>query len=237
MQTIKVETEKGHEIVKRIILSQIQNGQLKPGERLPSVVELSGQLGVGRSTLREALSALKATGWIEVKHGGGTFVSKVLPSEQESALDPFQQSDNIRELLEVRIWLESGSSAAAAERRSDEDLQRLKSILQRMEQAIASNDHQLSELADVEFHLAIASASHNELLHNLMISLSSKLSETIGATRQLRFFGDASSANLLHKEHQSIYEAIVLGNSALASELMRTHLIKVQQTLNHSLQS
>lgn len=236
MQTIKVETEKGHEIVKRIILSQIQNGQLKPGERLPSVVELSGQLGVGRSTLREALSALKATGWIEVKHGGGTFVSKVLPNEQEG-LDPFQQSDNIRELLEVRIWLESGSSAAAAERRSEEDLQKLDSILTQMEEAIASNDRRLSELADVDFHLAIAAASHNELLHNLMISLSSKLGETIGATRQLRFFGDASSANLLHKEHQRIYEAIKEGNSALASELMRTHLLKVQQTLNNSLQS
>lgn len=235
MHSIKVETEKGHEIVKRMILTQIQEGKLQPGERLPSVVELGNSFGVGRSTIREALSALKATGWIEVKHGGGTFVSKVLPSEQAESSDPFQQSDNIRELLEVRIWLESGSAAAAAKRRNEQDLKQLSSILAQMEQAIASNDTQLSELADIEFHLAISSASHNELLNTLMVSLTSKLVETIGTTRRLRFFGDSSSATLLLKEHQDIYKAIEQGQSELASELIQTHLLKVQQALSSSL--
>lgn len=232
---MKVETEKGHEIVKRILLSQIQEGKLQAGERLPSVVELANNFGVGRSTIREALSVLKATGWIEVKHGGGTFVSKVLPSEKESAKDPFQQSDNIRELLEVRIWLESGAAAAAAKRRSEQDLQKLSDILAQMADAIASNNTGLSERADIEFHLALAAASHNELLNALMISLSSKLVETIGATRQLRFFGDASSATLLLNEHQLIFEAIKQGQSEQASELIRVHLVNVQQVLNSSL--
>ena len=116
MQPIKVETEKGHEIVKRMILSQIEDGILQPGERLPSVVDLAGVYGVGRSTIREALSALKATGWIDVKHGGGTFVSKMLPTLQTDTRDPFAEADDLIELLEVRIWLESGAAGWLATR-------------------------------------------------------------------------------------------------------------------------
>lgn len=233
MQPIKVETEKGHEIVQRVILSQIEEGLLQPGQKLPSVVDLSTSFGVGRSTIREALSALKATGWIDVKHGGGTFVNKVLPASQSNSRDPFEESENVKEILEVRIWLESGSAAFAAQRRNDMDLEKLKQIIEQMEQALEMNDTQMSEHADIEFHLAIAAASHNELLNALMNSLSCKLTETIGKTRQLWFYEDKSSSTLLLKEHQSIYEAILAQNSELASQLIQAHLYKVENVLKH----
>jgi GntR family transcriptional regulator, transcriptional repressor for pyruvate dehydrogenase complex len=232
MQPIKVETEKGHEIVQRVILSQIEEGLLQPGQRLPSVVDLSTSFGVGRSTIREALSALKATGWIDVKHGGGTFVNKVLPTSPSISQNPFEESDNIREILEVRIWLESGCAAFAAQRRDDEDLGKLQQILARMQQGLNMNDTQLSEQADIDFHLAIAASSHNELLHSLMSSLTSKLAETIGKTRQLWFYEDKSSSELLLQEHQSIYDAIFAQDSELASRLMKAHLHKVENVLN-----
>ncbi|WEK54982.1 MAG: FadR/GntR family transcriptional regulator [Candidatus Cohnella colombiensis] len=232
MQPIKVETEKGHEIVQRVILSQIDEGLLQPGQKLLSVVDLSASFGVGRSTIREALSALKATGWIDVKHGGGTFVNKVLPTSQSISRNPFEESENLREILEVRIWLESGSAAFAAQRRNDKDLEKLKQIITQMQQALEMNDTQMSEQADIEFHLAIAAASHNDLLNSLMSSLSNKLSETIGKTRQLWFFEDKSSSELLFKEHQSIYDAIAAQNSELSSQLIKTHLHKVENVLN-----
>lgn len=231
MQPIKVETEKGHELVRRAILSQIEEGLLQPGQKLPSVVDLSTSFGVGRSTIREALSALKATGWIDVKHGGGTFVNKVLPASQSNSRDPFEESENVKEILEVRIWLESGSVAFAAQRRNEKDIERLKQIIKQMEQALEMNNTQMSEHADIEFHLAIAAASHNELLNTLMNSLTCKLTETMGKTRQLWFFEDKSSSTLLLKEHQSIYDAILAQNSELASQLIQAHLHKVENVL------
>lgn len=232
MQSIKVETEKGHEVVKRVILTQIKDGTLQPGQKLPSVVELGASFGVGRSTIREALSALKATGWIEVKHGGGTFVNKILPNEHNNSLDPIQEANNLRELLEVRIWLESGCAAAAAKRRSDEDLVRIKQILDKMHHALLSNDTKLSEQADIDFHLAIAEASHNELLQALMISLTGKLAETIGKSRQLWFFEDSSSASMLYEEHANIYEAIRKQQDVEASQYIQSHLRKVEKVLS-----
>ena len=231
MQPIKVETEKGHEIVKRMILSQIEDGMLQPGERLPSVVDLAGVYGVGRSTIREALSALKATGWIDVKHGGGTFVSKMLPTVQADMKDPFAEADDLIELLEVRIWLESGAAASAAERRTTQDLDALQQIVQKMEIALERDDTVLSEQADIDFHLAIANASHNQLLISLMNSLTSRLTETIGKSRQLWFFEDKSSASLLLKEHQSIYEAIAQQDAERAGQLITAHLRKVEIVL------
>lgn len=231
MEPIKIETEKGHEVVQRVILAQIEEGRLQPGQRLPSVVDLSTCFGVGRSTIREALSALKATGWIDVKHGGGTFVNKVLPASQGISRNPFEESDNIREILEVRIWLESGSAAFAAQRREEQDLEKLQQIIARMHQALEMNDTRMSELADIDFHLAIAAASHNELLNSLMSSLSHRLSETIGKTRQLRFFEDKSSSELLLREHQSIYDAILSQDSELSSQLIKAHLHKVEIVL------
>lgn len=231
MQPIKVETEKGHEIVKRMILSQIEEGTLQPGERLPSVVDLATAYGVGRSTIREALSALKATGWIDVKHGGGTFVSKTLPTLQADMKDPFAEADDLIELLEVRIWLESGAAVSAAERRTPQDLTTLQQIVHRMELALQQDDTALSEQADIDFHLAIANASHNQLLNSLMSSLSSKLTETIGKSRQLWFFEDKSSASQLLKEHQMIYEAIAEQDGKRASQLITAHLRKVRMVL------
>jgi len=234
MQPIKVETEKGHEIVQRVILSQIEDGSLQPGQKLPSVVDLSTSFGVGRSTIREAISALKAMGWIDVKHGGGTFVSKVLPTLQSNSRDPFEEADSIKEILEVRIWLESGSASLAAEHRNDADVARLQHIISSMQRAVELDDTQMSEQADIDFHLAIASASHNELLNTLMTSLTSKLTETMGKTRQLWFFEDKSSSTLLLNEHREISDAIIAQDQALASKLMQTHLQKVEKVLKRN---
>ncbi|RIX53983.1 FadR family transcriptional regulator [Paenibacillus nanensis] len=234
MRNMKIETEKGHEIVGRLILENITRGEWEPGAKLPSVVELSARFGVGRSTIREALSALKATGWLDIRHGGGTFVKKVLPSETaQGGASPFQEADSILELLEVRKILETGTSALAAERRTEEDLAKLSAILDRMNISLQSNDTAGGEQADVEFHAAIAEASRNSLLTQLMGSLAQRLGETIGKTRELWFYQQKSTSERLLDEHRSIYNAIAEGDAALASQLIRDHLNKVESTLRH----
>lgn len=228
---MKIETEKGHEIVSRVLLTKIRDGEWKPGDKLPSVVELSASFGVGRSTVREALSALKATGWLDIRHGGGTFVKKDLPSERNDTSDPFKEADSIMELLEVRKVLETGTATLAARNRTAVDLETLRLILVTMRDALEVDDTAAGEQADVAFHAAIAAASHNSLLSGLMDSLTDRLGRTIGQTRELWFYQETSTAARLLEEHHAIYNAIAAGNEEEASRLIGTHLTKVENVL------
>jgi GntR family transcriptional repressor for pyruvate dehydrogenase complex len=232
---MKIETEKGHEIVSRILLTKIREGEWKPGDKLPSVVELSSSFGVGRSTVREALSALKAMGWLDIRHGGGTFVKKELPSERKDGADPFKDAASMMELLEVRKVLETGTATLAARNRKDEDLAALQVVLGTMREALERDDTAAGEQADVAFHAAIAAASHNSLLSGLMDSLAERLGRTIGQTRELWFYQETSTAVRLLEEHEGIYEAIAAGNAEEASRLIGTHLTKVENVLRERL--
>jgi len=229
----KVETEKGHEIVGRLLLERIRSGELKPGQKLPSVVQLSESFGVGRSTMREALSALKAMGWLDIRHGGGTFVKRELPSDKpRGAADLFREAESVRELLEVRKVIETGTASLAAMRRSGEQLVRLESILARMERALEEDDTSSGERADVDFHVSLASASGNSLLIQLMDQLTQRMSETIGQTRELWFYQERSTAARLLDEHRAIFEAVRDREADRAAALMNEHLNKVGKVLN-----
>lgn len=221
-----IKPRKGSEIVAEYLENQIRSGVYPPGSKLPTVAELAEGFEVGRSTVREALSALKAKGYLEIRHGGGTFVSKNWPDQQK---DPFSRTESLREVIEVRKFIEGGCASLAAERRTDGDLGKLQEILSVMEANL--NDEHASEQADVRFHLSVAEASHNTLLIQLMQSLNSRLEASIGEFRRLWFYADRSSAEQLLKEHRAIYEAIEAGDGALASERMMRHLIKVEATL------
>jgi len=238
MEPIKIGTKKGHEIVASHIMEQIREGRLAPGEKLPSVVDLADAFGVGRSTIREAVSALKATGWLDVKHGGGTYVKAVLPTDVPGGADSlFREAESLIELLEVRKVLETGAAALAAEKRTAADLAELRRILSQMEAGLAGSDTTEAERADAAFHLAIARASGNSLLIQLMESLSGRLHETIGKTRELWFHREQSTAAPLLEEHRSIHEAIEQGDKDKAASLIQAHLTKVEQVLRAALEA
>ena len=236
MRPMKIEARKGHEIVASHILEQIGNGELQPGQKLPSVVDLAAAYGVGRSTIREAISALKAMGWLDVRHGGGTFVCAELPGRASSgASDLFRDAESVLELLEVRKALETEAAALAAERRTEADLERMQGILLRMEQVLVDEDTSEGEQADVQFHTAIATASGNSLLLQLMDSLSLRLSESIRRTRELWFYEEKATAERLLEEHRSIYKAIEGRDKTAAAALIAAHLAKVENVLKAAL--
>lgn len=227
MHNEKITAKKGYEIVMEHLRKQIEQGELKPGEKLDSVVDLAARYGVGRSTIREALSALKAMGWLDIKHGGGTFVKKELPTT--NGLSLFNPKQSLREVLEVRKILETEAARLAARNRTEKNLIRLDQVLEQMK--LHLDDEEQSEKADVAFHLEIARASQNGLLHRLMESLSNHLLETIRDTRRLWFYGEAAEATKLLQEHSSIHEAIASRNAELAASRMRSHLERVERTL------
>lgn len=233
MQFNPVKRQKSSEIVLEEIKARITNGQLQPGDRLASVVELASQFSMGRSTIREALSALQAMGWLEIRQGGGTFVSQILPAEEGEPADPFYRAESLQELIEVRKYIESGCAALAAERRTDEDLNRLENIIRHMSECLS--DEIQGEEADIQFHLNIARASHNSLLQHLMESLTQRMQETMSHSRRLWFYTEKPAAARLLQEHTSIFEAIRSQDAELATSRMMQHLLKVEQVLRNRL--
>ncbi|NEW07852.1 FadR family transcriptional regulator [Paenibacillus sp. SYP-B3998] len=225
-----VKPQKSSDIVLTELKQRIESGQYEPGYRLPSVVDLAAAFNIGRSTIREALSALKAMGFIDIRHGGGTFVSKVLPSEEMPAIgDFFHRKESLQEILEIRKYIETGCASLAAKRRTENDLEQMKHILTYMQEML--QNEQASEEADVQFHLLVAQASHNSLLIQMMDSLTKRLQESMGDSRKLWFFSELASGQQLLLEHIGIFEAILAQNEALAAERMMEHLLKVEFVL------
>jgi GntR family transcriptional repressor for pyruvate dehydrogenase complex len=227
----QIKPQKGSEIVMYQIKQQILSGAYPPSSKLPTVVELAASFEVGRSTVREALSALKAMGWVDIRHGGGTFINKILPNElNEDNGGLFYKTKSFQEVLEVRKFIEVGCASLAAERRTEADLAGLANILSQMEAGLGNEE--LSEQADISFHLHIAKASHNSLFIDMMESMSQRLQESMGESRRLWFFAERASVELLLQEHREIYQAILNMHVELASAKMMQHILKVDQVVH-----
>lgn len=228
-QTIK--PQKGSEIVLQHIKEQIESGTYPPGSKLPTVVQFAESFQVGRSTVREALSGLKALGWVNIKHGGGSFVNEELPRDEsnEVAGGIFYETELFQEVLEVRKYIEVGCAALAAQRRDANDIAAFEEAVERME--ISIDDEHASDLADFHFHLCIARASHNSLFISMMESMTERMQISMKESRRLWFFADRTTAEALLEEHKLIYEAILAQNATLASERMMKHISKVDQVV------
>nr|WP_255570207.1 FCD domain-containing protein [Cohnella sp. CFH 77786] len=140
-------------------------------------------------------------------------------------------------MLEVRKALEVEAANLAAGRRSAVDLRRLRELLAVMERSLEGGDTSEGERADADFHMAIAAASGNSLLLQLMESLSERFAGSIRQTRELWFYGEKATASRLLGEHRMIYEAIEKQDGALAAERISGHLLKVEQVLRGVLTS
>ena len=121
-----------------MLCAMLRSGAYRVGDRLPSEPELGAEFGVSRSTVREAVRELMSLGVLEIEHGRGTFVRSLRPDlllRRDSLLD--HGNDRIREeLLEVRGIVEPEAAALAAERASEEDVERLHYDVERLAEAV-----------------------------------------------------------------------------------------------------
>ena len=146
--------------IRRMIL----DGEIEPGEFLPTRKELAADFGVGLSTIQEAIQALSAVGMLASRPGKGTWVRK-------DALDGLVHPETVRKRLgelnadkvyEARRVIEIALTEMAARRATPDDIQTIWAALDRMEDTI--EDDQAFIAADLDFHLAVARAGNNELL-------------------------------------------------------------------------
>ncbi|WP_216831663.1 FadR/GntR family transcriptional regulator [Alkalihalobacterium elongatum] len=227
----KVKPKKIYEIVAEQLLDMIKKGEVKPGERLASVQQLAEEFNVGRSAIREALSALKAMGYIEMRQGEGTFVNKVdldligniIPGVQ------LMQKEDMRELFEIRKVIETGAAALAAVNRTEDDLIEMEKALNEMQQAEGNGT--IGEKADVDFHKSIVSATKNEMLSKLVGNVSDVMHQSMREARKLLLYSEQRKMNQLYEEHLRIYEAIKVKDSKAANDAMMEHIVGVEKGL------
>ncbi|MFD0712490.1 FadR/GntR family transcriptional regulator [Paenibacillus sp. GCM10027626] len=237
MTYAKISTLKIYEQIAEQLKQHILDGGWKSGDKLPSTKELSEQFKVGRSTMREALSALKAMGLIEIRHGEGCFVRAVEPSAiQMPSFDSLLLSkETIFELMEARIALEAANAAIAAVRRTDEDLDAFAALLDVMAERIG--DEAFGESSDIEFHHLLAKATHNSIMVRLLDTISSQMEAAIREARRLQLYGHKKMSVRLLEEHQAIFEAVSRRDAAGAEAAVRAHLTHVEQVLRDYLAS
>ncbi|MDF2924914.1 MAG: GntR family transcriptional regulator [Paenibacillaceae bacterium] len=232
MEYSRVQSKKIYELVSEQIRGRIERGEVKPGERLESVEQLAKHFQVGRSTIREALSALRAMGLVDIRQGEGTFVTGIDLTRLANPIGDFVKLNKkeMLEFFEVRKIIEAGSASVAAAKRRPEHLEAMRAALQAMHRATGA-DNNLGEAADADFHLAIAQATQNSVLVKMMNQIADTLRDTMKESRRLWLFSEDSSLERLHHEHTSIYSAIEEQNPMLAQQLMLAHLVKVENLL------
>lgn len=220
----KIPTKKISDIVAEKIEEWIKTESVKPGDKLPSVRELCEMFDVGRSAVRDAITTLKGKGLVEVKQGDGTFVSKVNPSALFYEL--LIGKKDIKNLYTVRQILELGTAEHAALNRRDENLIKMKDAIMKIEKAKTIDGWE----ADFDFHIAIAEATQNEVLVELMHTISNTTKKAILEVQKIILSNPKLSKMIFH-QHLEIYDAIREGHKIEARQAMLMHLTFVEGLL------
>lgn len=203
------------------LLQMVVSGELTPGERLPTEAQLAATFGVSRNVLREAVASLRSRGVLETRRGIGTFVSEAaLHSSFEIDPDDLLAPTPLIQIYQLRLEVESGAAAIAAQQRTEAQLARLEQALLRVNDP-APGWVGGAESA-VDFHEEIARATNNPYFEQLMAHLRGAIHK---AVRTLRHSGEGTSRIAqVENEHRTIFDAIRRRDADAARTAMRAHL-------------
>jgi GntR family transcriptional regulator, transcriptional repressor for pyruvate dehydrogenase complex len=201
------------------LISYVVNGTWKAGDRIPPERELCQQLGIARTSLREALKAMELIGMLDSRVGDGTFVCPRSEFLSRPLLWAFTGTDHaeLRDIMEAREFLEQDLAGLAAERASESEIGAIGEALKDLRKSIAKGESMLE--ADMAFHLAVGEAAHNEVLRNAVQLLRNLMRKWL----VLKLLIPQVPAKVL-KQHEAIYKAIRAGDSEEARKAMWVHL-------------
>ncbi len=188
---------------------QISLGRYKVNEKLPIEPELMKMFGVGRSTVREAVKILVNSGLLRVQQGAGTFVADATVGKE-----PFDQRlkrANNTDLNEVRELIEMKIAEKAAQNRSDKDVEEISKHLHNRKEAAEKGLMKECIEADINFHIAIAQASKNEILADLYRSVANHLKNWF-----LDFYADTAAFKRTYHLHEELLNNIIKQDAAAA---------------------
>ncbi len=223
--------ERGQSLVERAtteLRRQIQEGSWALGERLPGEMELARLLGVGRSTVREAVRTLVAAGQLEARHGAGTFVAS---RESVSEWDLSLRRACVADVYEVRIGLELQASELAAHRRTSEDIEAMRAAWTARQSA---RDRAGFVDADLALHRAVIAATHNPVLIEVFDSFSSALRHALLDLADDHELRDAAERAATTDAHQDLIAAIAAGDAAAAQTATRANVARTLEQLRRA---
>ena len=207
------------------IVSRIADGTLKPGDKLPAIEVLCQQLGVGRTSVREALKALEVIGLIAIRHGKGTCVGGGLarfflkPFAWQNVLD----REAMTALAETRRCCEGELAAMAAERATRDEIAEIEEAVERQMALLES-----PEFADgaLDFHVTVWRAAHNEVMLHILDGIRGLLWQSISEAVALP---DVRVPTV--SQHRAISQAIADRRPDLARKAMVEHLRYVETAM------
>ena len=208
------------------LLNYIRSENLKPGDRLPNESILAKKMGVGRSSIREAMKLLASRNIVTIRQGSGTYISQT-PGMVDDPLGFSFIADKqklAQDSLEVRFLLEPAIASLAAQNASEEDIALLRRLCQEVEDLVQlGQDHTQK---DIEFHTAIALSSKNVVVPRLIPVINSAIPLLIELT-----------GNTLKQEtidtHRALTDAIAAHNAAAAHDAMYLHLVYNRARMTH----
>jgi GntR family transcriptional regulator, transcriptional repressor for pyruvate dehydrogenase complex len=216
------------EVVDRLA-RQIISGKLPVGSKLPSEAEMMKGMGVSRTVVREAVSALRARGLVITRQGAGAFVDRDI-SRQPYAIDPegLGSLDSVLDILELRMAVESEAAAIASERATAAQIKAIGEAQRVFSRAITSGERAIKE--DFAFHQAIATATQN----TRFVEFLDFLGRLIIPRQSIRSFegsaeGPRQYLARIEKEHEAIFQAIGARSPKKARDAMRGHLLKSRE--------
>lgn len=222
-----IKNTKVYEQVVNQIKQMIVEGALKKGDKLPTERDLAEQLQVSRTSVREAIRALEVIGLVESRQGAGNYIRE---NFENSLLEPMSmmfllQESSPREIVELRKVLEIETVILAAERITEEELIYLKELLEEMKK---SNSEEVNVSLDKRFHYAIARASRNLLIINVLQVISQLVDDLIKGSRE-KILSVEENRTKLTRQHELIYEALKNSDNKGAFEAMNGHFSLIEQ--------
>ncbi|HYG86181.1 MAG TPA: FadR/GntR family transcriptional regulator [Azospirillum sp.] len=213
-------TRRISDMVAERILDRIARGELEPGQRLPGERQLAEQLNVSRVSVRAALQKLKTQGFLTAVQGGGTRVVSSAGGMDGALTEMVRvKLDNLYDLVEIRIQLETWAARRAAERGTPEQVAAIGQIVSSMAKPGSNRSAD-----DMDFHLAIGRAASSPVYLHVLATIRETLGQMVEFHHSATF---AVDEELMYQHHCAIYDAIARRQPDTAAEAVRAHLLWV----------
>lgn len=203
------------------ILAMILSGETPVGAKLPTEHAMSEALGVSRPVLRQALKQLREDGVIVSRQGSGSYVQR-RPETGFMDFAPVGSIADIQRTFEFRVAIEGEAAYLSAQRRTDTDLSKMRSMLEELDRCVREGE--LGADADEAFHEIICLASGNQYFATARASMKANIMAGMNLMRSLSLTKPRERADLVQSEHYEIFEAIKNCDQEAARTAMRFHV-------------
>jgi len=209
-------------VIDQLTLAMIHK-ELRPGDKIPTEVELSESFGVGRNSVREAIKILVSFGVLEIKRPEGTFVTGGF---SDKMLDPLlygiilDESDSMDALKELREWLDTGMLLLAARKSNAQDVKKLERAFEVLREKMGAGDDKAAFDADNVFHDVMAEITHNPLFSKIG-NLVRQLTYEIRRRTFHNMTKTEEARDAMVQVHYEIFDAIRSRDTEKAAEIIK----------------